>query len=66
MLTIRVEFDDGDWLITRFNGTTDEAKDYYLGLRSSVGYLAWPDQQWVERTRTVVAIEFLQGEMHCV
>ena len=31
MIELRVEFDDGDWLFTRFNGTTDEAEDYYFG-----------------------------------
>ena len=30
MITIKVDFEDGDSLVTRFNGTLEEAKQYYI------------------------------------
>ena len=53
-IELRVEFDDGDWLFTRFNGTTDEAEDYYFGR-------TFTDSD--ERPRRVTNLQFLhKGE----
>lgn len=37
MLTLKVVFSDGDYLITRFNGTKQEAETYYLNRSFNVG-----------------------------
>lgn len=37
MITVKAIFDDGDELTTRFNGTQEEAKIYYLGKTFNLG-----------------------------
>lgn len=50
----KIIFEDGDYMLTRFNGTADEAKAYYLGRVFNLG---------TERDRLVrcVAVEQLGG-----
>ena len=55
MIELRVEFDDGDWLFTRFNGTTDEAEDYYFGR-------VFTDRD--ERPRRVTGLQFLTTKLN--
>ena len=37
-MDIRVCFDNGDYLATKFNGTMDEAEAYYVGKRFNMAY----------------------------
>ncbi len=37
MLTIKVNFSDGDSLVTRFNGSAEEASAYYVGQTFNTG-----------------------------
>lgn len=37
MLKLKVIFDDGDYLITKFNLSLEEAKNYYIGNRFNLG-----------------------------
>lgn len=37
MITIKVYFEDGNNLTTRFNGTFEEVKSYYVGNRFNFG-----------------------------
>lgn len=37
MLTIKVMFEDGDYLITRINLSLEEAKNYYIGNKFNLG-----------------------------
>lgn len=39
MIEIKVVFNDGDFLFTKFNGTLEKAKDYYLGHYFNFGKL---------------------------
>ena len=40
MITIKVMFSDGDNLVTRFNGTIEKAKRYYIGNVFNTGVYA--------------------------
>lgn len=37
MITTKATFDDGDTIITRINGTIEDAKAYYLGSVFNLG-----------------------------
>lgn len=54
MRTIKVTFDDDDYLITSVNGTVDEIEQYYLNRKF---YLS--DEYENEKMHTAVKIEFL-------
>ena len=57
---IRVDFDDGDSVFTRFNGGIDEVLDYYFTSTFTsgrqVGGLRHP--RYVEHTREAIAVTF--------
>lgn len=37
MITVKVTYDDGDYTVTGFNGTLDEAVRYFLGSTFNLG-----------------------------
>lgn len=39
MIEVRCTYDNGETIETRFNGTFDDAKDYFLGKYVNVGIL---------------------------
>jgi outer membrane receptor for monomeric catechols len=53
---IRVEFSDGDHLVTNINGNKKEILDYYFKFNEPRDY----DLSHPERTRTVTDVKFLQ------
>lgn len=55
MLTLKVIFSDGDYLITRFNGTKLDAEIYYLDRNFNVGTAA-------DTMKKCVEIDFLEEE----
>lgn len=55
MLTLKVVFSDGDYLITRFNGTKQEAGTYYLDRNFNAGATA-------DAMKKCIEIDFLEEE----
>lgn len=53
MLTLKLIFSDGDYLITRFNGTKQDAETYYLDRNFNVGTTA-------DAMKKCVGIDFLE------
>lgn len=57
MRTIKVTFDDDDYLITSVNGTVDEIEQYYLNRK-----FYFSDEYENEKMHTAIKIEFLDEE----
>lgn len=55
MKTIKVIFDNDDYLITRFYGTEEEIEQYYLNRK----FCFLDDYDDAERLHTAIEIEFL-------
>jgi len=52
--SIKVTFEDGDWLATNINGTEDEIRAYYLGNEFNLG-----DGHGGDRMVRATQVEFL-------
>lgn len=55
MLILKVVFSDGDYVITPFNGTKQEAETYFLDRNFSVG-------TEVDAMKKCIEIDFLEEE----
>lgn len=58
MRTIKVTFDNDDYLITRINGTEEEIERYYLNKK----FCFLDDYDDTEKLHTAIKIEFLDKE----
>lgn len=58
MRTIKVTFDNDDYLITRINGTVEEIERYYLNKK----FCFLDDYSGSEKLHTAIKIEFLDEE----
>lgn len=52
MKTIKVIFENGDYLYTKINGTSEEIKDYYVGNIFNIGVVE-------DNLQKCISIEFI-------